>query len=92
MPAELDTQTAAIVAATTRDWVRAVYPGSGLTVGPEHLEQVFAAIVDELLNLAQSNRFRYPPPARSGDGWPSAPRPHPHARSCHQSAAGLRAG
>jgi diguanylate cyclase (GGDEF)-like protein len=60
MPAELDTQTAAIVAATTRDWVRAVYPGSGLTVGPEHLEQVFAAIVDELLNLAQSEPFPVP--------------------------------
>ncbi len=60
MSGEIDAQTAAIVAATTRDWVRAVYPGSGLTVAPEHLEQVFTGIVDELLNLAQSEPFPVP--------------------------------
>ncbi|MFI5778720.1 diguanylate cyclase domain-containing protein [Nocardia sp. NPDC051570] len=60
MPAEPDTQTVAAIAATTRDWVRAVYTGSGLTVPPEHLEQVFAAIIDELLDLAGSEPFPVP--------------------------------
>ncbi|MCM6777661.1 GGDEF domain-containing protein [Nocardia sp. CDC159] len=57
MPAEPDAPTAAAIAATTRDWVRAVYGGSGLSVPPEHLEQVFAAIIDELLDLAGSEPF-----------------------------------
>ncbi len=57
MPAELDAQTAAAKVATTRDWVRAVYTGSGLTVPPEHLERVFAVIIDELLDLAGSEPF-----------------------------------
>ncbi|MBO0852753.1 MAG: diguanylate cyclase [Nocardia sp.] len=57
MPAEPDAHTAASVAATTREWARAVHPGSGLTVAPEHLEEVFRAIIDELLNLAQYEPF-----------------------------------
>ncbi|MBF6331524.1 GGDEF domain-containing protein [Nocardia transvalensis] len=60
MPAELDTQTTAAIAATARDWTRAVYTGSGLTVPPEHLEQVFAGIIEELLRLAGSEPFPVP--------------------------------
>ncbi|WP_227980484.1 GGDEF domain-containing protein [Nocardia spumae] len=78
MPGELDTQTAAIVAATTRDWARAVYPGSGLTVAPEHLEQVFTAIVEELLNLAQSEPF--PVPAARAIGYRLAEAPFDRTR------------
>ncbi|WP_280387443.1 GGDEF domain-containing protein [Nocardia wallacei] len=57
MPAELETQA---IAATTRDWARAVYSGSGLTVSPDHLERVFAGIIDELLDLAGSEPFPVP--------------------------------
>ncbi|WP_067682521.1 GGDEF domain-containing protein [Nocardia miyunensis] len=57
MLTELDPVTAAAVATTSRDWVSAVYRSSGLTVPPEHLQRVFASLINELLDLARSEPF-----------------------------------
>jgi diguanylate cyclase (GGDEF)-like protein len=57
MLTELDSVTAAAVTTTSRDWVSAVYRSSGLTVPPAHLERVFAALINELLDLARSEPF-----------------------------------
>lgn len=57
----LDTRTAAVVAATTKEWVRAVYRGSGPgtvpTLHPDSLTRVFSDVIDELLELAGSEPF-----------------------------------
>ncbi|MFF0492861.1 diguanylate cyclase domain-containing protein [Nocardia sp. NPDC004068] len=57
MPTDTDARTTAAIAATTREWARAVHSGSGLTVPKQHLEQLFAAIVAELLDLAGGEPF-----------------------------------
>ncbi|ATL66469.1 GGDEF domain-containing protein [Nocardia terpenica] len=57
MPTELDTRTAATVAAITRDWSRAVSVGADRPAPPDRLERLFTAIIDELLALAGSEPF-----------------------------------
>ncbi|WP_024803222.1 GGDEF domain-containing protein [Nocardia sp. BMG51109] len=58
MPTDFETQA---VAAVARDWVRAVYSSSGLTVPPGQLERVFAGLIDELMDLARSEPFPVAP-------------------------------
>ncbi|WP_019928824.1 GGDEF domain-containing protein [Nocardia sp. BMG111209] len=53
MRTELDTQ----IAATTRDWARAVRPGSGIAASAEELERRFGSLIGELLTLAGSEPF-----------------------------------
>ncbi|WP_067828890.1 GGDEF domain-containing protein [Nocardia inohanensis] len=67
MPIRLDTRTAALVAATIREWVRSVHPGgTGAAVGaapelpPTDMERIFGRVIDELLNLAGSEPFPVP--------------------------------
>ncbi|WP_084535972.1 GGDEF domain-containing protein [Nocardia yamanashiensis] len=67
MPIRLDIRTAALVAATIREWVRSVHPGgSGAAVGagpaipPDDVERIFTRVIDELLELAGSEPFPVP--------------------------------
>jgi diguanylate cyclase (GGDEF)-like protein len=73
MPANLDTRTAAALAATTRDWISAVYTSSGLTIPREDLEKVFASIINELLDLAASEPFPVPAARAIGSRLAEAP-------------------
>lgn len=61
MPIRLDTRTSAIIAATTKEWVRAVYRGSETgtvpTLHPDSLARVFSDVIDDLLELAASEPF-----------------------------------
>jgi diguanylate cyclase (GGDEF)-like protein len=57
MSTELGDRTAASLAATTRDWVRAVTTSNGVDVPPEQLERAFLSIIGELLHLAKSEPF-----------------------------------
>ncbi|MQY20359.1 GGDEF domain-containing protein [Nocardia macrotermitis] len=73
MLTELDPATAAAVTTTSRDWACAVYHHSGLTVPPEHLERVFASLINELLELACSEPFPAEPARRIGRRLAEAP-------------------
>ncbi|MEV6099254.1 GGDEF domain-containing protein [Nocardia sp. NPDC051981] len=64
MSIRLDTRTSAIVAATIREWVRAVHPGASSAalgqapaVPSDELERIFGRIIDDLLELAGSEPF-----------------------------------
>ncbi|MFI1913637.1 diguanylate cyclase domain-containing protein [Nocardia sp. NPDC020380] len=77
MPIRLDTRTTAIVAATIREWVRAVHPGAGSGAEPaiplQELERVFAQIIDELLELAGCEPFPVPAARAIGHRLAEAP-------------------
>ncbi|WP_084529330.1 GGDEF domain-containing protein [Nocardia crassostreae] len=63
MPVRLDIRTSAVVAATVREWVRAVHPawnGDGPELTPDELETIFNHIIDELLELAGNEPFPVP--------------------------------
>lgn len=73
MLAGIDPETADAVTTTSRSWVCAVYRGSGLTIQPTHLEQVFASLINELLDLARSEPFPVQPARRIGRRLAEAP-------------------
>ncbi|RMI32809.1 GGDEF domain-containing protein [Nocardia stercoris] len=58
--AELDTSTVTAVAATARDWARALSAESGLAVGHAQLEAIFSTVVGELMDLARFEPFPVP--------------------------------
>ncbi|WP_067890735.1 GGDEF domain-containing protein [Nocardia vaccinii] len=73
MLADIDPVTAAAVTTTSRYWVSAVYPSSGLTIQPAHLERVFASLINELLDLARSEPFPVRPARGIGRRLAEAP-------------------
>ncbi|WP_067699804.1 GGDEF domain-containing protein [Nocardia jejuensis] len=62
MPIRLDTRTAALVAATIREWTRAVHPGvgAGPAIPADQVERIFTRVIDELLELAGAEPFPVP--------------------------------